>query len=77
MRLEHISEIDWIADFAGKAKCANCGAPVSHYTCNGDLIAKRPEAATWDWWAACDNAECPNHHGEGIFQEWPDWQQPS
>jgi hypothetical protein len=54
--------------------CRDCGSSVSHYTCNADLIAQRPQAAEWDWWAACDNTQCPNHVGEGIFQHRPDFE---
>lgn len=31
------------------------------------------EAATSDWWAACDNADCRNACGEGFFQSYPDF----
>lgn len=54
--------------------CTDCGAPVSHYTCNEALVAVRPEAANWDYWAACDNTGCYNHAGEGVFQTAPLWE---
>lgn len=48
--------------------CRDCGTAVSTYNCNDPVTAFRPEAATWDWWVACDNADCPNSYGEGLFQ---------
>ncbi|AKF13615.2 hypothetical protein PHIN3_352 [Sinorhizobium phage phiN3] len=66
-----ISEKERIWSYYGK--CKDCGSAVSHYTCNTDLISKRPEASEWDWWTACDNSDCENHYGEGIFQGRPDW----
>jgi len=56
--------------------CAACGSPVSHYTANAALIARRPAAAGEDYWAACDNELCPNHDGEGFLQSVPDWEVP-
>lgn len=53
--------------------CKDCGASVGTYNCNHSLISARPEGAGWDWWAACDNAECKNAEGEGYFQSSPDW----
>ena len=53
--------------------CRACGSHVSGYNANEPLIAARPEGAKWDWWLACDNADCPNAEGEGLFQELPDW----
>ena len=53
--------------------CAACGAPVLTYTSNADLVNERPDAIDSDWWAACGNGECANHHGEGLFQDIPDW----
>jgi hypothetical protein len=53
--------------------CVLCGFHVSGYNCNADLISERPEAADWDWWLACDNAECIHSYGEGLFQIYPDW----
>lgn len=54
--------------------CKVCGSHVSGYNCNEALNRQRPEAAgEWDWWVACDNANCIHAHGEGIFQDTPDW----
>lgn len=53
--------------------CRACGAHVSGYNANGDVIAVRPEAIEWDWWIACDNADCEHAFGEGLFQTTPDW----
>lgn len=53
--------------------CLECGSHVSTYNCNTDLVAQRPNAASWDWWVACDNAECEHAVGEGLFQDPPDW----
>lgn len=49
-------------------KCVLCGSRVSGYNSNLWLHDLRPEARGWDWWQACDNGECPNSHGEGVFQ---------
>lgn len=70
-KLRKICEEDFIG---AKGTCRDCGSPVSHYTCNGPLIAKRPMAAEWDWWGACDNLRCQNRIGEGIFQNRPDFE---
>lgn len=70
MRLEKLSRREFMAVYG---KCRDCGAPVSYYTCNGEIVIKRPEAANEDWWAACDNEECGHHYGEGVFQDDPDW----
>jgi hypothetical protein len=55
--------------------CMACGAHVSGYNANASLIAMRPEAEKegWDWWVACDNADCAHAYGEGVFQSNPDW----
>lgn len=53
--------------------CLRCDAKVSTYNCNDPVVAVRPDAAGWDWWAACDNADCENAFGEGEFQEMPEW----
>ncbi len=53
--------------------CKDCGAHVSGYNANAQLISYRPEAETWDWWIACDNADCKHAYGEGLFQFLPDW----
>lgn len=56
-----------------EGRCRACGSPVTGYTANAALIALRPEAASWDWWVACDNVACDHHYGEGLFQVEPDW----
>ena len=66
-----ISEIDVIQRHL--SKCLVCRSDVHHYVCNGDLIKVRPDAADWDWWTACDNVDCVNHYGEGMFQHRPSW----
>jgi hypothetical protein len=53
--------------------CLVCGSIVSTYNANASVVAVRPEAAKWDWWAACDNAHCENAQGEGYFQGSPRW----
>lgn len=53
--------------------CKDCGAHVSGYNCNAALLDQRPEAEGWDWWLACDNADCKNARGEGLFQSLPKW----
>lgn len=53
--------------------CTCCGSTVSTYNANPDVVSLRSEASEWDWWAACDNADCVNAYGEGYFQESPDW----
>jgi hypothetical protein len=53
--------------------CAACGSPVSTYNANSDVIDQRPEASEWDWWCACDNANCVHAYGEGLFQDALDW----
>jgi hypothetical protein len=53
--------------------CKDCGEAVLSYTCNTPLIAVRPEADEWDWWASCSNKKCVNHYGEGYHQSKPDW----
>lgn len=53
--------------------CLSCGAHVSGYNATAEVIAARPEAAREDWWLACDNADCANAYGEGLFQFLPDW----
>jgi hypothetical protein len=53
--------------------CSLCGSHVSGYNANESVINERPEADAWDWWLACDNADCVNSYGEGIFQGRPDW----
>lgn len=73
MRSVHISEKEWLGVYG---QCRDCQSTISHYTCNHDLIVKRPDAATWDWWSACDNPDCPHHEGEGIFQFRPKWEIP-
>ena len=54
-------------------KCRACGSHVSTYNANGPLIGARPEASEWDWWVACDNADCEHAYGEGLFQELIEW----
>lgn len=71
--MAHICEGDWIGVYG---RCRDCSSPVSHYTCNGELISKRPAGDTYDWWSACDNPACLNHEGEGIFQSRPNWELP-
>lgn len=53
--------------------CKACGENVSVYNCNPGFVFHRPDAEEWDWWMACDNAACEHAHGEGKFQELPDW----
>lgn len=53
--------------------CRECNSHVGTYNCNGSLIAERPEGASWDWWAACDNGDCKRSYGEGYFQDDPYW----
>ncbi|WP_459252796.1 hypothetical protein [Paraburkholderia sediminicola] len=53
--------------------CVACGSPVSTYNANADLINQRPDANDWDWWCACDNADCVHAYGEGIFDEPLEW----
>jgi len=53
--------------------CTCCGSNISTYNANKSVVAVRPEASNWDWWAACDNANCVNAYGEGYFQERPEW----
>lgn len=53
--------------------CKACGSRVSTYNCNAALVEQRPTAAAWDWWSACDNADCVHAQGEGVFQEPLDW----
>jgi hypothetical protein len=53
--------------------CRACGSPVSTYNANQSVVVQRPEASEWDWWTACDNADCLNAYGEGEFQGKPDW----
>ena len=53
--------------------CRECGSHVSGYNCNDVLLSMRPEAKDWDWWLACDNADCQHARGEGLFQRKPDW----
>lgn len=56
-----------------KQRCRGCGSHVSTYNCGAALVAARPEAATEDWWIACDNANCSNAYGTWLFQSVPDW----
>lgn len=74
-RLEHICERDWLGVFGD---CRACGCTVSHYASNEDLERVRPEAEAegWDWWVACDNVDCENHYGEGLFQNDIAWEIP-
>ena len=53
--------------------CRACSCTASSYNCNACIIDARPEAFEWDWWMACDNADCVNSYGEGFFQFPPDW----
>ena len=53
--------------------CKVCGAHVSTYNANTHTVIQRPEAAEWDWWVACDNAECEHAYGEGLFQDEIEW----
>jgi hypothetical protein len=53
--------------------CKSCGANVSTYNANWPFIKHRPEADEWDWWAACDNANCEHAYGEGYFQTKLKW----
>ena len=54
--------------------CLVCGANVGDYNCNQALIAARPEGRVWDWWKACDNADCVYAYGEGWFPgDFPEW----
>jgi hypothetical protein len=54
-------------------RCKCCGSTISTYNANPSLVALRPEAVNWDWWAACDNADCEHAYGEGYFQDPLDW----
>ena len=65
-----ISEKDYIGVYG---KCVKCHSDVFDYTCNGDLISKRPEAIEWDWWVSCSNEKCENNYGEGVFQNDIEW----
>ncbi|PCJ68260.1 MAG: hypothetical protein COA62_15975 [Rhodobiaceae bacterium] len=62
-------------DCCKKQACAECGSHVSAYNANDDLVELRPEAVGWDWWISCDNGDCTNAYGEGLFQQQPDWVQ--
>ena len=53
--------------------CTCCGSDISTYNANSKVVALRADAVNWDWWAACDNADCEHAEGEGYFQESPDW----
>jgi hypothetical protein len=53
--------------------CKSCGSPVSTYNANDPLVKQRREAEGWDYWCACDNADCEHAYGEGMFQDKPDW----
>lgn len=53
--------------------CYNCSSHVSTYNVNKILLSHRPNAVGWDYWVACDNADCQNANGEGLFQEFPEW----
>lgn len=60
-------------DLGEIGRCLTCGAAVHGFTCNGDVVAVRPEADREDYWAACTNLACENAYGEGYLQDWPDW----
>lgn len=58
--------------------CVNCGSEVLDFTCNYDFYILRddPEkglACEWDWWLLCENVDCINHYGEGVWQDTPEW----
>ncbi len=49
--------------------CRECHWPVVFCCCNDNF----PGAGEWDWWVYCANKGCKNHHGEGVFQNTPQW----
>lgn len=53
--------------------CKECDSPVASYLCNASVIAKRPEAASEDYWMACTNDQCSHHYGEGYLMDTPSW----
>jgi hypothetical protein len=59
-------------DILEKAHCNDCGWSIINVCCNGSFN-KFEDADKWDWWLYCSNKSCKNHHGEGVFQSWPDW----
>lgn len=68
-----LARSDRHTECCGHDICAACGSPVSTYNANADLVDQRPEASEWDWWCACDNADCIHAYGEGLFQEPLGW----
>jgi hypothetical protein len=60
-------------DCCSRQRCGVCGCHVSTYNANASVIAQRPEADDWDWWVACDNANCEHAYGEGLFQNPIGW----
>jgi hypothetical protein len=54
-------------------ECKDCGNPVLQYLCNDSLFEVKEESKHWDYWACCSNILCPNHYGQGVFQDYPIW----
>ena len=55
-----------------RVKCKDCGWPVVFACCNYPFT-KFEDSGLYDWWVYCSNKGCKNHHGEGIFQDTPEW----
>src|ERR1039458_8463232 len=76
MKLNELIEqakADWHTECCLDHSCRSCGAHVSTYNANQPFVNYRPEAEIWDWWVACDNADCEHAYGEGLFQCLPSW----
>ena len=52
--------------------CRDCGWVVLLMNCN-EPFPSYVDTHNWDWWVYCSNKGCPNHEGEGIYQEDPKW----
>jgi hypothetical protein len=52
--------------------CSMCGSTVGTYNANKSVIDIRPEADDFDYWCMCDNTECSQAYGEGVYDDMTD-----
>jgi hypothetical protein len=54
--------------------CKECNFPIVFVCCNGLMYKWSSKYnGPWDWWMYCSNKGCDRHHGEGVFQNMPEW----
>ena len=68
------AELQALPNLVIDRQCKDCDSHVTIYSCIGVITALRPGSDFWSSWASCDNENCENHFGEGLFPlDKPDW----